>query len=148
MNYSEWKSEKFEGYRKQIEQYVSEKTKKEQITYSRYGDYLIPDLILDKGKVRPKIGRYGRLRLRFLKEEMKPVYTKMLMEDTLTDYLLEVDARATDMENMLINEMKKYQNIDEKLKEKDQMKWVGAMNMIAYSAREMVLGKCINTYNI
>ena len=53
---------------------------------------------------------------------MKPVYTKMLMEDTLTDYLLEVDARATDMENMLINEMKKYQNIDEKLKEKDQMK--------------------------
>lgn len=52
------------------------------------------------------------------------------------------------MENMLINEMKKYQNIDEKLKEKDQMKWVGAMNMIAYSAREMVLGKCINTYNI
>lgn len=127
---------------------MSEKTKKEQITYSRYGDYLIPDLILDKGKVRPKIGRYGRLRLKFLKEEMKPVYTKMLMDDTLTDYLLEVDARATDMENMLINEMKKYQNIDEKLKEEDQMKWVGAMNMIAYSAREMILGKCINTYNI
>lgn len=125
-----------------------EKTKKEPITYSRYGDYLIPNLILDKGKVRPKIGRYRRLRLKFLKEEMKPVYTKMLREDTLTDYLLEVDARATDMENMLINEMKKYQNIDEKLKEKDQMKWVGAMNMIAYSAREIVLGKCINTYNI
>ena len=103
---------------------------------------------MDKGKVRPKIGRYRRLRLKFLKEEMKPVYTKMLREDTLTDYLLEVDARATDMENMLINEMKKYQNIDEKLKEKDQMKWVGAMNMIAYSAREIVLGKCINTYNI
>lgn len=79
---------------------------------------------------------------------MKPVYIRMLMEDTLTDYLLEVDARATDMENMLINVMKKHDNIDEKLKEKDQMKWVGAMNMIAYSAREMVMGKCINTYNI
>lgn len=127
---------------------MSKKTKKEPIKYSRYGDYLIPNLILDNGKVRPKIGRYGRLRSKFLKEEMKPVYIKMLMEDTLTDYLLEIDARATDMENMLINEMKKYQNIDEKLKEKDQMKWVGAMNMIAYSAREMVLGKCINTYNI
>lgn len=127
---------------------MSEKTKKEQITYSRYGDYLIPNLILDNGKVRPKIGRYGRLRLKFLKEEMRPVYTKMLIEDTLTDYLLEVDASATDMENMLINEMKKYKIIDEKLKEEDQMKWGGAMNMIAYSAREMVLGKCINTYNI
>ena len=69
-------------------------------------------------------------------------------ENTLADYLLEVDAGATDMENMLINEMQKYQNIDEKLKEKDQMKWVGAMNMIAYLARAMVLEKCINTYNI
>ena len=127
---------------------MSEKTKKEPITYSRYGDYLILNLILDNGKVRPKIGRYGRLRLKFLKEEMKPVYTKMLMEDTLADYLLEVVARVTDMKNMLINEMKKYQNIDEDLKERDLMKWVGAINMIAYSAREMVLGKCINTYNI
>ena len=127
---------------------MSEKTKKEPITYSRYGDYLIPNLILDNGKVRPKIGRYGRLRLKFLKEEMKPVYTKMLMEDTLTDYLLEVDAKATDMENMLINELKKRSKIDEKLKETNQMEWVGQMNMIAYTAREMVMGKWINTYNI
>lgn len=93
------------------------------LTYSRYGDYLISNLILNNGKVRLKIGRYGRLRLKFLKEKMKSVYTRMLMEDSLTDYLLEVDARGTDMENMLINEMKKYQNIDEKLKEEDQMKW-------------------------
>ena len=122
--------------------------KKESITYSRCGEYLVPNLVLDKGKVRPKIGRYGRMRLKFLKEEMKAVYIKMLMEDTLTDYLLEVDARATDMENMLINDMKKRANIDEKLKETDQMKWVGMMNNIAHSAREIVFGKCINTYNI
>lgn len=122
--------------------------KKEGITYSRCGEYLVPNLVLDKGKVRPRIGRYGRMRLKFLKEEMKAVYTKMLMEDTLTDYLLEVDAKATDMENMLINDMKKRANIDEKLKETDQMKWVGMMNNIAHSAREIVFGKCINTYNI
>ena len=122
--------------------------KKEPITYSRCGEYLVPNLVLDKGKVRPKIGRYGRMRLKFLKEEMKAVYIKMLMEDTLTDYLLEVDAKATDMENMLINDMKKRANIDEKLKETDQMKWVGMINNIDHSAREIVFGKCINTYNI
>lgn len=122
--------------------------KKEAITYSRCGEYLVPNLVLDKGKVRPKIGRYGRMRLKFLKEEMKAVYIKMLMEDTLTDYLLEVDAKATDMENMLINDIKKRSNIDEKLKETDQMKWVGMMNNIAHTAREIVFGKCINTYNI
>lgn len=127
---------------------MSKKVKKKEITYSRNGDYLVPDLVIDNGKIRPKLGKYGRLRLKFLKEEMKAEYTKMLMNNTLTDYLLEVDAKATDMENMLINELKKRSKIDEKLKETNQMEWVGQMNMIAYTAREMVMGKWINTYNI
>lgn len=127
---------------------MSKKVNKKEITYSRNGDYLVPDLAVDNGKLRPKLGKYGRLRLKFLKEEMKTEYTKMLMNNTLTDYLLEVDAKATDMENMLINELKKRSKIDEKLKETNQMEWVGQMNMIAYTAREMVMGKWINTYNI
>lgn len=127
---------------------MSKKVNKKEITYSRNGDYLVPDLVIDNGKIRPKLGKYGRLRLKFLKEEMKSEYAKMLMNNTLTDYLLEVDAKATDMENMLINELKKRSKIDEKLKETNQMEWVGQMNMIAYTAREMVMGKWINTYNI
>lgn len=127
---------------------MSKKVNKKEITYSRNGDYLVPDLVVDNGKLRPKLGKYGRLRLKFLKEEMKAEYTKMLMNNTLTDYLLEVDAKATDIENMLINELKKRSKIDEKLKETNQMEWVGQMNMIAYTAREMVMGKWINTYNI
>lgn len=127
---------------------MSKKVNKKEITYSRNGDYLVPDLVVDNGKLRPKLGKYGRLRLKFLKEEMKAEYTKMLMNNTLTDYLLEVDAKATDMENMLISELKKRSKIDEKLKETNQMEWVGQMNMIAYTAREMVMGKWINTYNI
>lgn len=86
---------------------MSKKVNKKEITYSRNGDYLVPDLVIDNGKIRPKLGKYGRLRLKFLKEEMKAEYTKMLMNNTLTDYLLEVDAKATDMGNMLINELKK-----------------------------------------
>ena len=127
---------------------MSKKVNKKEITYSRNGDYLVPDLVVDNGKLRPKLGKYGRLRLKFLKEEMKVEYTKMLMNNTLTDYLLEVDAKATDMENMLINELKKRSKIDEKLKQTNQMEWVGQMNMISYTAREMVMGKWINTYNI
>lgn len=127
---------------------MSKKVNKKEITYSRNGDYLAPDLVVDNGKLRPKLGKYGRLRLKFLKEEMKAEYTKMLMNNTLTDYLLEVDAKATDMENMLINELKKRSKIDEKLKETNQMEWVGQINLIAYTAREMVMGKWINTYNI
>lgn len=127
---------------------MNKKVNKKEITYSRNGDYLVPNLVVDNGKLRPKIGKYGRLRLKFLKEEMKAEYAKMLMNNTLTDYLLEVDAKATYMENMLINELKNRSKIDEKLKETNQMEWVGQMNMIAYTARQMVMGKWINTYNI
>lgn len=102
---------------------MNKKVNKKEITYWRNGDYLVPDLVIDNGKIRPKLGKYGRLRLKFLKEEMKSEYAKMLMNNTLTDYLLEVDAKATDMENMLINELKKRSKIDEKLKETNQMEW-------------------------
>ena len=44
--------------------------------------------------------------------------------------------------------MKKELKVTEELKAIDQMKWVGMMNNIAHSAREIVFGKCINTYNI
>lgn len=63
------------------------------------GDFLILDLAVDNGKLRPKLGRYSRLRLKLLKEEMKAVYTKMLINNILTDYLLEVDDKATDIGN-------------------------------------------------
>ena len=122
---------------------MSKKVNKKEITYSRNGDYLVPDLVIDNGKIRPKLGKYGRLRLKFLKEEMKAEYTKMLMNNTLTDYLLEVDAKATDMENMLINELKKRSKIDEKLKETNQMEWVGRMNNIKNRAEEIILNEII-----
>lgn len=127
---------------------MKEKSNKVCLTYREKGDYLIPNLVIDDGKVRPKLGKYGRMRLNFLKSEMKAVYTKMLMDGTLKDHLLEVEARATDMENMYINYMKKEKNIDEKLKESNQMELVREMNSIAHSAREIVYGKCINTYNM
>ena len=53
--------------------------------------------------------------------------------------------KVTDMENMLINDMKKRSNIDEKLKETDQMKWVGLMNNYRHCAEEVVFDSIIYT---
>jgi hypothetical protein len=115
------------------------------ITYTKQGDYLIPDLKL-KEKKSVKLGRYAKLRLKFIKYEMKPFYQKLLMEDKLTEYLFEIEAKANEMEINLMNCMKKQLKIDEELKEKDQMKWVQMMNNIANSTQEMVLNKIIYSY--
>lgn len=44
-----------------------------------------------------KLGRYAKLRLKFIKHEMKPFYQKLLMEDKLTEYLFEIEAKANEM---------------------------------------------------
>lgn len=116
-----------------------------KISYIKQGDYMLPNLKLKQRK-KIKLGRYARMRLKYIKEEMKAFYMTLLTKDELTEYLFKVEAEATEMEFRLIECMKKTQNVDEKLKEKDQMKWVQMMNNIANSAQEMVLNKIIYSY--
>lgn len=116
-----------------------------KIMYTKKEDYLYPNLML-KERPKVKLGRYARMRLKYIKSEMKAFYQELLMKDELTDYLVKIEAEATEMEIRIINYMKKTQKVDEELKAKDQMKWVGMMNCIANSAQEMVLNKIIYSY--
>lgn len=116
-----------------------------EITYTKQGDYLLPDLKL-KEKKNVKLGRYAKLRLKFIKHEMKSFYTKLLMGDRLEEYLSKIDAQANEMEINLMNCMKTKLKIDENLKANDQMKWVQMMNNISNSTQEMVLNKIIYSY--
>lgn len=51
------------------------------ITYRKEGDYYIPDLYLEKENYKNdyQIGRYGHLRLRYLKNHKKAKYSIMLL---------------------------------------------------------------------
>lgn len=69
-----------------------EKTIFEQIggTYRREGDYLIPNLTLpDTGD--NQIGKYGRMRRRYLKEHRRILYTNLLTSSNLRCHLAEID---------------------------------------------------------
>lgn len=48
------------------------------LTYTKVGDYYIPNLVLKEQPDTP-IGRYGRMRLRYLKEHRKGLYTSLLL---------------------------------------------------------------------
>ena len=113
-----------------------------EITYHREGDYLIPDLYLPK-QPKGSIGKYGRLRLNYLKDFKKGLYTELLISGTLKQHLIEIDKSTTDKVNQLIKQFAELEHIDENLKEHHQMEWVQAMNNIKNRAEEIVFNEIL-----
>ena len=113
-----------------------------KITYRKEGDYFIPNLSLP---IQPKkqIGKYGRLRLNYLKDFNKSLHTELLIDDTLKQHLLDIDECANERLHVLIIQFAESENINEYLKEHHQMEWVQAMNNFKNSAEEIVLNEII-----
>ena len=114
-----------------------------EITYSKYGDYYLPDLAIS-GKEPATYGRFGRMRLQYLKEHRRATYINLKTSGQLTHHLNEIDREASEMLWLAIEQMARAQGITEQLKAKDQMAWVGAMNNIRSAADEIVLCDVIN----
>ena len=113
-----------------------------KITYHRVGDYLVPNLYLPK-QPKKHIGKYGRLRLNYLKEHKRGLYTELLINGTLKQHLIDIDESATDKVNELIKQLAEVEHIDENLKEHHQMEWVQAMNNIKNRAEEIVFNEIL-----
>ena len=91
----------------------------------------------------PHYGKYGRMRLRHLKEHRKVLYNTLLLDGELIKHLNEVDDTANQRMDLLTLQMKEQQGVNEALKARDQMAWVGAMNNIHNAAEEIVLSELI-----
>ena len=100
-----------------------------EITYSKYGDYYLPDLVLSEEEPAT-YGRFGRLRLKYLKEHRRATYINLKTSGQLTHHLNEIDREANKTLRFLIEQMAQAQCITEELKATDQMAWVRAMNNI------------------
>jgi len=83
-----------------------------------------PNLNLSEEKNKIVLGKYGLLKLQYLKQNRRGIYTILLMKNELKNYLIQVEKVAKNREEFLINEMIKKEKIDKNLKEKNQMKWV------------------------
>lgn len=112
------------------------------ISYTRVGDYLLPDLKLKEGK-QYNIGKYGLLKLRYLKEHNKGLYAELLMNDTLNEYLHDIDTTIMEKVQKLFKELAEKENINEELKQNNQMLWVSKMNNIKNIAEEIILKEYI-----
>lgn len=109
-------------------------------TYRQEGDYLLPNVEIPKS---PAVGIWGQRRRKYLRECQKPLYTAMLLGDTLNAHLEEVDRSATEIFDRLIEQMKGRDSITEELKASSQLEWVQRMNAIRQEAAEIVTKELI-----
>ena len=126
------------------ERFIDEKTK---IEYVRISDYYIPNLTLPKPRRTGNIGKYGRLKLNYMKKHNIPEYTEMLLNNELNSYLLDIEDECKNKIEILIKQMAEKENVTEELKANNQLEWVGKMNSIKQSAEEIVLNELIYVYN-
>ena len=111
-----------------------------ELTYTRAGDYEIPNIAL---RQTGSIGHYGRLRREYLKEYRPVIFNTLVLSERLIPHLQEVEQRAHDRMDELTELLKKERMIDEKLKARDPMRWVGEMNNIRVCAEEIVLKEIV-----
>lgn len=85
------------------------------IEYHLEGDYYIPNLIMSKQE-KITLNKYGRMRLKYLKEHKKSDYTIMLMSGTLSTHLKEIQETADNRVQQIISELKAKSNLTEDMK--------------------------------
>ena len=112
------------------------------ISYTKNGDYLLPNLML-KEKVQYNIGKYGLLRLEYIKKYKLGLYFDLLVNDNLNKYLHKIDTTVMEKVQKLIKELAEKENITEELKSSNQMLWMGKMNNIKNRVEEIVLKEYI-----
>ena len=112
------------------------------IEYIKCGDYYIPDLKLPEQKVLP-LSKYGRMRLKYLKENSPYLWSNHILNGTLNKHCAEIETKAETRLAELIEAMAKAEGVTEALKASDPLKWVGLMNSIKASAEEVILNEIV-----
>ena len=113
-----------------------------EISYTEHDGLLYPDFVLPK-QTHFSIGKYGSLRLAFIKEHRKGTYTTLLTRCRLNAYLHDIDITAKKKVRLITAQLAKSRSIDEKLKATDLLEWVVQMNSCKLAAEEIVMSEVI-----
>ena len=114
-----------------------------ELTYTKNGDYRIPDLKLSEEPESKPLGKYGMLRKTYLREHRPILWNQMILSETLFPHLREIDETANNRLEQMMPELMKSAGVTEDLKARDQMKWVGLMNSLKAQAEEIILSELV-----
>ncbi len=112
------------------------------IEYHLKGDYYIPNIVAPKQE-KIVLNKYGKMRLKYLKECRKADYTIMLINGTLNTHLKEIQETPQTRVEQIIDQLKEKSDLTEDVKNTDVLYWVGTMNSIKSQAEEIVFNELI-----
>ena len=111
-------------------------------TYTPVNGVLLPDLVLEAPPPGP-IGKYGRMRKRYLEQRRDGTFTALTLTGKLTEHLMEVDQAARDQLAALTRQLAATEGVTESLKARDQLEWLRHMNSLRNRAEEIVKNELI-----
>ena len=113
-----------------------------ELTYTRSGDYWIPNLSLSQQETQP-LGKYGRMRKKYLQEHRPVLWNSLILSEKLYPHLREIDETANSRLEQMMPGLMQSAGVTEALKASDPMKWVGLMNSLKAQAEEVILTELI-----
>ena len=113
-----------------------------ELTYTRSGDYWIPDLSLSQQETQP-LGKYGRMRKKYLQEHRPVLWNSLILSEKLYPHLREIDETANSRLEQMMPGLMQSAGVTEALKASDPMKWVGLMTSLKAQAEEVILTELI-----
>ena len=111
-------------------------------TYTKQGDYRLPNLTLPAEEERP-IGVWGQRRLRYLKQHHKVLYYNLLTTGKLYSHLADIEEQAQHLFLRLVKEYAEKEGVTEQLKAADNMVWVRKMNNIQNQVAKIINAELI-----
>lgn len=115
-----------------------------ELTYTKVGDYYIPELILDEEPEAEKFyGKYGDLRRTYLREHKPKLWMVLVNTGRADDHLTNIERAAEQRMNTLLPQMLKAAGVTEELKARDQMAWVGVVNNCMAKIDEIIFSDLI-----
>ncbi len=113
-------------------------------TYREENGVFLPNLELPE-QTDYTIGKYGQMRLDFLKKHRRGTYTSLLVAFKLNAHLAEIDREAHSQVEILTEELAKKRGIDDdSLKATDQLLWVQEMNNCKAIAEEITISELLS----
>lgn len=113
-------------------------------TYRQEGNYFVPNLALPDTDAYP-LGKYGRMRCRYLKEHRPALYSTMTLNGTLHQHLAEIDQTCHERIDRICTVMAAQEGVTEALKASDQLEWVCRMIGIHNRAEEIIIAELVYT---
>ena len=111
------------------------------IEYRRNGDYLVPNIELNQPQT--PLGKYGRMRKSYLKENRPVLYNHLLLSGMLYPHLAEIDQAAKQRLEQIMPALTQAAGATEDLKAHNPMQWTGRMNACKAQAEEAILNELI-----